>query len=712
MSTRPPAATRDHEGAGVTLFDRSRFMGTFAGLSERDKEFHAQIVVPYKTVPAQVPLHGQFVLVQLESDDEAILGRITTVASEGKLTSSDGDDYVTRAALEEREVPDDLRARYLKYRIDIRNLGILRLRDGSLMFSPSHRRMPHVGSKVALLTDDVLRFVAQASPSEDDATAAEIGFLAFGEYVYARGDKRIGTHTEDLQVLEPAVPVKFPISALISRRSMVFARAGFGKSNLMKVLLSTLYKTDPHDIIRDRKVPVGTIVFDPEGEYFWPDNRDRPALADVPELKGRLVVFTDKAPPSAAYGSFVAGPVRIDCRKVNPAKLAQIAFTAERQDQSNVQIINRTWPTDWADLVDKAAANDRNGMEAIITNHAGNNPSAIVVNAAVENVLRIVRPLHSPDSNLLDDLKRALIDGKLCVVDLSLTRGKAGNNLAGLILDHFFEHNVREFTNKDSKAIPIIAVIEEAQSVLSNDSRTGDSGPFVTWTKEGRKFGLGSVLVTQQPRSIPEELLSQADNWFVFHLLSNGDLNALHSANGHFSNDLLSSLLNEPLPGHGLAWSSVNRKPYPVSVRIVDFQALVPTLLDGEHTGAAIDTAASAIGTERARTLAQARDLAGDSDDSLTLNDAVLTAMVKHVNEKVGDALRSGNEVKWGRVQHLQKEVLIKLAIETDEDAAFERIHQERQTKTVVERIVGRTIKKNEVVNASSGGRAFRIEAQ
>ena len=694
----------------MKLFDRGRFMGTFAGLSERDKEFHAQIVVPYKAVPAQVPLHGQFVLLQLESDDEAILGRITTVASEGKLTSSDGDDYVTRAALEEREVPDDLRARYLKYRIDIRNLGVLRLRDGALRFSPSHRRMPHVGSKVALLPDEVLRFVAQASPAGDDATtAAEIGWLAFGEYVYARGDSRIGTETDDLQILQPAVPVSFPIGALISRRSMVFARAGFGKSNLMKVLLSTLYKTDPHDVIGDRRVPVGTLVFDPEGEYFWPDNRGRPALTDVPELKDRLVVFTDKAPPSAAYGSFVAGPVRIDCRKVNPAKLAEIAFTAERQDQTNVQILNRTWPDAWADLVDKAAANDRTGMEAIVAAHAGKATMPGVINAAVENVLRIVGPLHDPGSNLLDDLQRALGDGNLCVVDLSLTRGKAGNNLAGLILDHFFEHNVREFTNKDSKAIPIIAVIEEAQSVLGADSRAGDSGPFVAWTKEGRKFGLGSVLVTQQPRSIPEELLSQADNWFVFHLLSNGDLAALRSANGHFSNDLLSSLLNEPLPGHGLAWSSVNRKPYPVPVRILDFQALVPQLLDAARAGGAIDTAATAIVRDRARALSRARDRAEDADGTLTLNDAVLAAMAKHVDANVGKALRRGDEVKWGRVQHLQKEVLIDLLIEPDPAAALERVRQERQTKAIVERVVGRALGQGEIVNASTGGRAFRI---
>ena len=691
----------------MTLFDRTRFMGTFAGLSERNKEFHAQIVVPYKAVPARVPLHGQFVLVQLESDDEAILGRITTVASEGKLTSSDGDDYVTRAALEEREVPDDLRARYLKYRIDIRNLGILRSRDGKLKFSPSHRRMPHVGSKVALLTDEALSFVVDASLTEDEAPA-EIGFLAFGEYVYGRGDKRLGEDIDDLEILEPAVPVNFPISALISRRSMVFARAGFGKSNLMKVLLSTLYKTDPHDVIRDKKVPVGTIVFDPEGEYFWPDNRGRAALADIPDLHDRLVVFTDKAPPSDAYGSFIAGPARIDARKIPPAKLGQIALSAERQEQANIQIINRTWPQDWPTLVDKAAENNRIGMEEIISEHAGKS-SPGVINAAVENVLRIVQ-LHDPESNLLDDLKHALTDGKICIIDLSLTRGKAGNNLAGLILDHFFEHNVREFTSKDSKAIPIIAVIEEAQSVLGSDSRMGDSGPFVAWTKEGRKFGLGSVLVTQQPKSIPEELLSQADNWFVFHLLSNGDLGALRAANGHFSEDLLSSLLNEPLPGHGLAWSSVNRKPYPVSVRIADFQAMVPKLLDEDHTGSAIDTAATTLQAKRETTLQNARAAAGDSDGEMPLNDAVLAAMVKHVDEKAGAALRAGQEVKWGRILHLQKEVLLELGIETNEDTAFERVRQERQTKAIVEQIAGRPVNQDEIVNATNGGRAFRLK--
>jgi len=40
-------------------------------------------------------------------------------------------------------------------------------------------------------------------------------------------------------------------------------------------------------------------------------------------------------------------------------------------------------------------------------------------------------------------------------------------------------------------------------------------------------------------------------------LLSEGDLFSVKKANAHFSNDLLSTLLNEPIPGHGVFWERV-----------------------------------------------------------------------------------------------------------------------------------------------------------
>lgn len=88
--------------------------------------------------------------------------------------------------------------------------------------------------------------------------------------------------------------------------------------------------------------------------------------------------------------------------------------------------------------------------------------------------------------------------------------------------------------------------MEEAQSVLGNTGSSGE-GPYIAWVKEGRKYDLGALLITQQPGSISTEILSQGDNWFVFHLLSAHDLYALKNANAHFSDDILSSLLNEPI---------------------------------------------------------------------------------------------------------------------------------------------------------------------
>lgn len=97
---------------------------------------------------------------------------------------------------------------------------------------------------------------------------------------------------------------------------------------------------------------------------------------------------------------------------------------------------------------------------------------------------------------------------------------------------------------------------------------------YVEWVKEGRKYDLGAVLITQQPGSISSEILSQGDNWFAFHLLSAGDLQALKKANAHFSDDILSTLLNEPIVGNGVFWSSAGGKSYPIPLRVMSFEEI------------------------------------------------------------------------------------------------------------------------------------------
>ena len=657
----------------MSIFDKEHRIGAFAGFSEGGLEFHADVIVPYDAEFGRRPVHGHFVLIKLEDENEALLGRITTVEARGRLTDPVGEDYVVRAVVEERAIPDNIRDRYLKYRIDLRILGLVRVRkNGKPVFIASHRRVPHVGAEVASLSEDMLNFVADAEPVEGQV-AAEIGFLSFGEFVYSGDDDRIDNDDERLRIMEPKVLARFPISSLSSRRAVVFARAGFGKSNLMKLLLSTLYREQPMEEMADgKKVPVGTLVFDPEGEYFWPDNKGRRALADVPKLQERLVVFTDRRARTDTYGSFVAGAPRLDVRKLHAARLTRVFFSAERREQQNIQMINRLHSEHWSTLVDLAFANDQDAMITLLNKQIKSNSSGkeAQVGAAVQNIIRIVRAIHDPDSNLLDDLEAALRDGCLCVVDTSLMRGQ-GTNLAAIILDHFFNHNIKQLTESD--AIPIIAVLEEAQTLLSS-ARFGESNPFVEWAKEGRKYGLGSILVTQQPGAIPDDLLSQSDSFFVFHLLSENDLKRLKGANAPFSNDLLASLLNEPIPGSGIVWSSVNDKPYPLPIRVLDFQAAFPDRASDTHAGQAVDSYASRLRQRRQETMAKALAIAGiDEAEVGNLDEAVTAATVHRVRQRHQAALASTDGVLWGSAQVTIKDALLELGVATSGDQAFDK---------------------------------------
>src|SRR5207245_8864834 len=114
------------------------------------------------------------------------------------------------------------------------------------------------------------------------------------------------------------------------------------------------------------------------------------------------------------------------------------------------------------------------------------------------------------------------------------------------------------------------------------------------WSRDKRTYTVRGTLISQQPVSIPTEIRSQGDNWFIFHLLSAADLVNVNRANAHFSEDLLSTLLNEPIPGQGLFWSSVGGSPFPIPIRAVSFDAQHPRQ-DKDYTKAAVATYATSL---------------------------------------------------------------------------------------------------------------------
>jgi len=161
--------------------------------------------------------------------------------------------------------------------------------------------------------------------------------------------------------------------------------------------------------------------------------------------------------------------------------------------------------------------------------------------------------------------------GHIVIVDISLMASIHGRWVTSMVLNEIFQRNQANFTaGAQGELLNVVAVIEEAQTVLAGKRNEGET-IFVEWAKEGRKYGLGSLFITQQPGAIPTELVSQGDNFFVFHLLSSDDLDSLRRANAHFSEDILALILNEPIPGNAYVWSAPYQ-PFVLPLRVENFE--------------------------------------------------------------------------------------------------------------------------------------------
>lgn len=543
------------------LFEK--IIGSFKGAAERGFEFAADLIIPYVGEEKYRPQLGSFLLVQLTStEEEAALGRITKVTPSGRLATEEGEDYIERMRVSKDEIPKELKQRMIKYRVQIKMLGVLR--DNPVRFTPSQRRMPYLGAQVAWPSPRILAELCKLGGGK-----TSLGHFALGEFIY---DGKKSPPEDEFFRLSPELPVTFDINNLVARRTAVFARAGYGKSNLMKYLVSELYRGEPKTDDKHKR-PVGMLIFDADGEYFWTDSKGRPGLCDVPHLRDKIAVYTKRRPDNSPQKSSFAGTIKMDIRRLKPSDVFSTALSPERQEQQNVRKLKAVKSGNWERLVDlvhqEGISADENEVGKLLgfKNEAQIKGASVEINAARSNLHFVVKALHDPDSKLLDGVMRRLKQGKIVVADISLLSAKGGEIFAGLLMRQIFSGNQEGFTRGES--IPVIAVIEEAQRTLGG--RLDETSPFVEWVKEGRKYDLGAVLVTQQPGSISGELLSQVDNWFCFHLLSEGDAGILGRYNSHFSSDILAHMIAEPIKGNCYMWSAPDQ-PFVLPVRVHEFQ--------------------------------------------------------------------------------------------------------------------------------------------
>jgi hypothetical protein len=167
-----------------------------------------------------------------------------------------------------------------------------------------------------------------------------------------------------------------------------------------------------------------------------------------------------------------------------------------------------------------------------------------------------------------------LKNGKTVVVDLSLKDNVDASIISTIIVRELFERNKRNYTgNEVAKVIPAVIFVEEAQNVLSDEFVRSNANPFVRVAKEGRKFGLGIVAITQRPSAISDEIRTQAENFFAFHMGNSDDIKALVKSNIQYDGVISAFLQRETIAGN--LYFVTSAQSFVAPVRVVEFEKLV-----------------------------------------------------------------------------------------------------------------------------------------
>ena len=102
-----------------------------------------------------------------------------------------------------------------------------------------------------------------------------------------------------------------------------------------------------------------------------------------------------------------------------------------------------------------------------------------------------------------------------------------------------------------------------------------NSNPFVRCAKEGRKFKLGMVTITQRPSAISDEIRTQAENFFAFHMGNSDDIKALVKSNIHYDGVISKFIQRETIKGN--LYMVTSESAFVVPIRVLEFEKLVDT---------------------------------------------------------------------------------------------------------------------------------------
>jgi DNA helicase HerA-like ATPase len=265
----------------------------------------------------------------------------------------------------------------------------------------------------------------------------------------------------------------------------------------------------------------GLLIVDPHGEH-------RTALPRHPWAAERLRTYAARRLPNTSTLRVSLGELSVDDLRTayewsRPQEEA--LFELERFYGSSAGS-GLAWLLPFSQLDDLAPFReiDLNGRVALNTLQ--------VVHRRARRIVEL--DCVSPDPNLSvgSAIVRDLVDGKVVLVDVSGLGSTEEVLVASFLARRILDEWAGAYLDDPDRheRMPVVAVVlEEAQRVLSSN-RDRESNVFPRIAREGRKFKVGLCAITQQPKLLDDELLSQVNTFFILGLADEKDRNILRGS--------------------------------------------------------------------------------------------------------------------------------------------------------------------------------------
>jgi DNA helicase HerA-like ATPase len=331
------------------------------------------------------------------------------------------------------------------------------------------------------------------------------------------GDMRIGLLRSGEDTLDLEVGIH---GETFTSHVGVFATTGMGKSNLMKVLAGQVLSSQGR---------YACLLFDPHGEYLEGGSGIRRGLRDHPWAPDRLKVYATRAAGAAATA------LRLSLGELTLGDL-QTAYEWSHAQEDAIYRLIRFFREEWIVRV-----GEEPDIAAMAEDLGVATSTLQVIQRRAQRILDMPCISRDPSQpSLSARIVDELMDGYSVLVDSSGLSSMEEILVASVITRRVLETYGGIYLDDRERFAalpPTLVALEEAQRVLSRTKRS-DENVFPRVAREGRKFKVGLCAVSQQPKLIDDELLSQFNTFFVLGLADEKDRNILRGSSKQDISDL------------------------------------------------------------------------------------------------------------------------------------------------------------------------------